>query len=261
MGHFRTENRTALFLETLQRFEMKVNDSAAVSDAPGGFVAGMRAILPLIAAVVPVGLVFGAVSATKGLSTLEATLMSALVFAGGSQFVAMDIWTHPASWTGLGFAALLVNVRHVLLSASLGPKMEAFSGAQKYASMLFLADELWAMAEMRARDTRLKPAWFAGIVVPFYAAWVVSSLVGAVAGAFLGDPAVIGLDFAFPAVFIVLIMNFWQGKRTGAVLIASAIAAIAVKSVVGGAWYIAAGALAGLAVAAVLSTERQEESL
>lgn len=229
---------------------MTVNDSAAGPGAESGFLAGMRAILPLIAAVVPVGLVFGAVSAGKGLSALEATVMSALVFAGGSQFVAMDIWTHPASWAGLGFAALLVNVRHVLLSASLGPKLEAFSGPQKYAAMLFLADEIWAMAEMKARDARLTPAWFAGIVLPFYLAWVLSSLVGAVAGAFLGDPALIGLDFAFPAVFIVLIMNFWQGRRTGAVLLASAIAAIAVKSLAGGAWYIAAGALAGLAVAA-----------
>ncbi|MCX8999048.1 AzlC family ABC transporter permease [Rhizobiaceae bacterium BDR2-2] len=237
---------------------MTVNESAV--RGAEDFVAGMRAILPLIAAVVPVGLVFGAVSATKGLSALEATLMSALVFAGGSQFVAMDIWTHPASWTGLGFAALLVNVRHVLLSASIGQKMQAFSTQQKYAAMLFLADELWAMAEMKARDARLTPAWFAGIVAPFYLAWVVSSLAGAIGGAFLGDPALIGLDFAFPAVFIVLIMNFWQGRRTGAVLFASAIAAISVKSMADGAWYIAAGALAGLAVAAVSGAKKEEAS-
>lgn len=63
----------------------------------GEFLAGMRAIFPLVVAVLPIGLVFGAVAATKGLSPLETTLMSALVFAGGSQFVAMDIWTHPAA--------------------------------------------------------------------------------------------------------------------------------------------------------------------
>lgn len=226
-----------------------------------GFMAGAKAILPLIVAVAPIGLVFGAVSAGKGLSPLEATLMSALVFAGGSQFVAMDIWTHPASWVGLGFAALLVNMRHVLLSASIGSgKMDSFSGPQKYAAMLILSDEIWAMAEMRARETRLTPLWFAGMALPFYAAWVVATLIGALAGALLGDPALIGLDFAFPAVFIVLIMNFWQGRRTGAVLMASAIAAIVVKSMVGGAWYIAAGALAGLAVAAFAGARDGEEA-
>jgi predicted branched-subunit amino acid permease len=68
-------------------------------------------------------------------------------------------------------------------------------------------------------------------------------------GAFLGDPAVIGLDFAFPAVFIVLVMGFWKGPSTGMVLIASALASILVHFLVPGAWYIGAGAAAGLAAA------------
>ncbi len=213
------------------------------------FLGGVRAIFPLIVAVLPIGLVFGAVSATKGLSALETVLMSALVFAGGSQFVAMDIWTHPASWIGVGFAALLVNIRHVLMSASIGTKMQAFPGIRRYVAMLFLADELWAMAEFRAGTTRLTPAWYAGIVAPFYLTWVGSSLAGALLGAFLGDPAVIGLDFAFPAVFIVLVMGFWKAPETGAVLAASGLAAVAVHQFVPGVWYIAAGALAGLAMA------------
>ncbi|QWW68963.1 AzlC family ABC transporter permease [Rhizobium sp. WYJ-E13] len=215
----------------------------------GEFIAGMRTIFPLIVAVLPIGLVFGAVSATEGLSPLETTLMSAFVFAGGSQFVAMDIWTHPASWIGVGFAALLVNIRHVLMSTSIGTKMQSFSSIKRYIAMLFLADELWAMGEFRAGSTRLTPAWYAGIVTPFYLTWVGSSLAGALLGAFLGNPAVIGLDFAFPAVFVVLVMGFWKGQETGAVLAASAVASVAINHFVPGVWYIAAGALAGLATA------------
>lgn len=223
------------------------------------FLGGMRAISPLIAAVIPIGLVFGAVAATKGLSPAEAGLMSALVFAGGSQFVAMDIWIHPASWTGVGFAALLVNIRHVLMSASLGTRMGGFSAPARYLSMLFLADEIWAMAEFRAKVARLTPAWFAGLVAPFYLAWVFSGLAGAALGAFLGDPVVLGLDFAFPAVFIVLVMGFWKGPETGAVLLASGAAAVATLHFVPGVWYIAAGAVAGLAAAMVTGKERDAE--
>ncbi|QFY59616.1 AzlC family ABC transporter permease [Rhizobium grahamii] len=215
----------------------------------GDFLAGARAILPLVVAVIPIGLVFGAVSATKGLSALEATLMSAFVFAGGSQFVAMDIWTHPASWAGVGFAALLVNIRHVLMSASIGTKMQAFPGMRKYAAMLFLSDEIWAISEFRAGVARLTPWWFAGVAAPFYATWVGSTLAGASLGALLGNPAAIGLDFAFPAVFVVLAMGFWKGRETGSVLAASAFAAVLVHHFVPGVWYIAAGALAGLAAA------------
>jgi predicted branched-subunit amino acid permease len=66
----------------------------------------------------------------------------------------------------------------------------------------------------------------------------------------MGDMTVIGLDFAFPAVFIVLLMGFWKGRETGLVLLASAAAAFVTHALVPGAWYIAAGALAGLSVAA-----------
>jgi 4-azaleucine resistance transporter AzlC len=215
------------------------------------FWAGLKTIAPLIVAAMPIGLVFGAVAASKGLSPLEATLMSAMVFAGGSQFVAMDIWTHPASWTALGFAALLVNIRHVLMGASLGRKLQAFSPLQKYLGVLVMADENWAMSEARARRTVLTPAYYAGLAVLFYCNWVAASLVGALLGAFLGDPAAIGLDFAFPAVFIVLVMGFWKGPATGMVLIASAAASILAHHFVPGAWYIAAGAAAGLAAALV----------
>lgn len=222
------------------------------------FVGGMRAMAPLTAAVVPIGLVFGAVAASKGLSSLEATMMSALVFAGGSQFVAMDIWMHPASWGALAFSALLVNVRHVLMGASIGTRMPAFSGPAKYAAMLVLADEIWAMAELRAGQTRLTPAWYAGLAIPFYCVWVLTSLAGSLGAAFLGDPKAIGLDFAFPAVFTVLVMSFWKGRATGAVLAASAAAAVLVHQLLPGVWYIAAGAAAG--VVATLMTGRRREA-
>ncbi|MBO3759677.1 AzlC family ABC transporter permease [Ciceribacter sp. L1K22] len=213
--------------------------------------AGTRAIAPLVVAVVPIGLVFGAVAATEGLSPAEALLMSALVFAGGSQFVAMDIWTHPASVAGLGIAALLVNIRHTLMGVSLGTKLDAFSSSQKIAAMLFMADEIWAVAEFRARAGRLTPLWYFGVVAPFYLAWVLSGFIGALIGALLGDPVVYGLDFVFPAIFIVLVMGCWKGSETGAVLAASAAAALTVNHYVPGVWYILAGALGGLAAATV----------
>jgi 4-azaleucine resistance transporter AzlC len=219
----------------------------------GGFRGGLSLIAPLVAAVLPIGLVFGAVAVGKGLSPLEATLMSALVFAGGSQFVAMDIWTHPASWSALGTAALLINLRHVLMSASLGQRMQAFSPTARRLAMLFLADEVWAMAEARSRRAPLTPDFFAGLAVPFYGAWVASTLGGALLGPFLGDTTVIGLDFAFPAVFVVLVIGFVKGRTSGLILLASAVAAVLVHHWVSGVWYIIAGAAAGLLVAAIAS--------
>jgi 4-azaleucine resistance transporter AzlC len=210
---------------------------------------GVRAILPLLLAAAPIGFVFGAVAAGNGLSPTETLLMSALVFAGGSQFIAMDLWTHPASWAALGFAALLVNLRHILMGASLERSLQQFRPLQKLPALLVMADENWAIAEARARRIVLTPAFYLGLSLPFYLGWIAASVAGALFGALIGDVAVYGLDFAFPAVFIVLLMGFWKGRETGLVLAASAMAALVVHKLVPGAWYIAAGALAGLAAA------------
>ena len=222
------------------------------------FVAGLRAAAPLLVAMVPIGVVFGAVAIGKGLSPLEASLMSLLVFAGGSQFVAMDLWTHPASWSALGFAALLVNLRHVLMSASIAGKLDDFRGWRKYAAMLVLTDESWALSEFRVIANRLTAVFFTGAALSIYIVWNLATLTGALLGSVMGDMSVIGLDFAFPAVFIVLLMGFWKGRETGLVLLASASAACLTHALVPGAWYIAAGALAGLAVAAFGHDEQAE---
>ncbi|WP_137135227.1 AzlC family ABC transporter permease [Rhizobium sp. FKY42] len=221
------------------------------------FSAGIKSILPLVLAALPIGFVFGTVASGNGLSPLETTLMSALVFAGGSQFVAMDLWQHPASWSALGLAALLVNLRHILMGASLARSLGLFRIWQKIPALLVMADENWALAEARANRQALTPAFYLGLALPFYLGWIMASLSGALFGTLLGDLAVYGLDFAFPAVFIVLLMGFWKGRQTGLVLLASASASLAVHTLVPGAWYIAAGALAGLAAA--LMPDRRAE--
>ena len=84
---------------------------------------GLVAILPVVVSVAAYGLLFGTLAAQQGLSPLETFLMSAMVFAGGSQFVALDLWTTPAAIWTLTMAALMVNLRHVLMGASLAPAL------------------------------------------------------------------------------------------------------------------------------------------
>lgn len=226
-------------------------------ERPRELIAGLKAASPLLVAMVPIGMVFGAIAVSKGLSPLEACLMSLFIFAGGAQFVAMDLWTHPASWASLGFAALLVNLRHILMSASIGVKMEGFRPWQRWLSMPVLTDESWALAEFRSTVDTLRPPFFAATALSIYIVWNASTLAGALLGSAMGDTTVIGLDFAFPAVFIVLLMGFWKGRQTGFILLASAAAAFLVHRYIPGAWHIAAGALAGLTVAAFAKDDEE----
>ncbi len=227
--------------------------SNGVSAPAAEWRAGIMAIMPAAIAVVPFGLLLGAAAASKGLSPLEVGLMGGLVFAGSSQFVAVDLWTHPAPWLALGFAALLINLRHVLMSASISSKFGSFAPWQKTLAVFVLADEIWAVAERRALSQPLTPAFYFATGVFLYVNWLVWTVLGTVLGAAMGDPKAMGFDFAFTAIFIGLVVGFWQGRRTGFVIAASAIVAAIVEKAVEGPWYVLAGALAGIAVAAIMA--------
>jgi 4-azaleucine resistance transporter AzlC len=213
---------------------------------------GVAMLLPAAVAVVPFGLILGANAAAKGLSVLEVLLMCALVFAGSAQFVAIDLWTDPAPWAALGFAVLLINLRHVLMGASLASKLGCFGRAGRCVAVFFMADEIWAMAERRALDRPLTPAFYAGAAALLYLNWLLTTGFGAALGALVADPKAYGFDFAFTAIFIGLVAGFWRGRSSLAAVAASAAAAILVNRFVPGAWFVLAGALAGVAAAAVL---------
>src|SRR5262245_58372969 len=225
----------------------------ATHTAGTDFRDGLVAIVPAAVAVVPFGLLLGALAAQKGLSPLEAALMSTFVFAGSSQFVAIDLWREPAPWVLIGLTTLTINARHVMMGASLSRRLDAFTPRQRLVSLFFLADEVWAMAERRAAAGTLSPAFYAGLAAMLYGNWVLWTVSGTLLGAAIKNPAAWGFDFAFAAIFLGLIVGFWQGRGTGLVIAVSAIAAVAIERWLGGVWHILAGAFAGMAAAAILA--------
>ncbi len=213
------------------------------------FLAGAAAILPVLVAASPFGLLLGALGAAKGLSPLEVGLMSGLVFAGGAQFVALDLWRTPAPWLTLGFAVLIVNLRHVLMGASIQRRMGGFPMWGKIAALMVLADEIWAFAEERAARTALTPAYYAGLGVTLYVGWLMFTVGGCLVGALIGDPAAYGFDFAFAATFIGLLAGFRSRPGFVPAVLASIAAAVAVHLAMPGPASIAAGAVAGVSAA------------
>jgi 4-azaleucine resistance transporter AzlC len=233
-------------------------DSAA-SHAPARadeFRAGFADIWPVMVACVPIALLFGALSTAKGLSVGEATLMSILVFAGGAQFAAVELWTYPVPVATLVFSALLINARHILMGASLVRRLGRFSLAQRLFGMHFLTDESWALAERRALRQTLTPAYWFAMAASLPAVWIGSTFLGALLGSLLGDPRSIGADFAFTALFIGLIAGFWRGRATGITVAASGAAAAAVYALAGPPWHVLAGALSGIAAATLAYRSR-----
>ena len=222
-------------------------------DTLAEFRAGALAILPAAVAVVPFGLLLGARAVEKGLSPLETMLMSALVFAGSSQFVAVELWRDPVPWGVILASTLLINSRHVLMGASLTPKMRGFGTPRSLLGLFFLADEVWALAERRAAERGLGPAFHFGLALTLYANWIFWTGLGAFIGALVRNPAAYGFDFAFTAIFIGLLAALWRGPSSGAAIAVSMLVSAGVSLVAAGPWSILAGGLAGTAAGALWS--------
>ena len=236
-----------------------MSDSSSAAPGAGStqasFLAGARDIAPVMVATVPFGMIFGAVAVQEGLSVGEALFMSSAVYAGASQFVALEFWTDPLPvWTIL-LSVLAVNLRHVLYGAALGRKMTHWPAWQRYLGFGLMVDPTFALADLRG-GARLSPAYYFGLSLPIYANWFLSTLIGSIFGALIGNAERIPLDFVVTAYFIFLIVGFRKRSNAAWVVLASAAGSVAAYFLFGSPWHFAGGALAGMALAASLAAPR-----
>jgi len=232
------------------------SDAARPNDQPiafdlAGALAGARRTLPVGASIFAYGLVFGVLARQAGLSPAEAFLMSGLVFAGSSQFVALDLWATPLPIASLVVTTLVVNLRHLLMGAALGPLLGRLPPLKTYGSLFFLNDESWALTMGEQDRGRRNAAFLVGSGVVTWLAWTGATLAGGTLGGALRDPARWGLDFAFTAVFVALVVGLWRGKGDALPWAVAALVAVVVDRLLSGTWHILLGGLAGSLTAAL----------
>jgi 4-azaleucine resistance transporter AzlC len=218
----------------------------------GGFAAGVRDAFVVGLAVGAYGTVLGAIAASKGIGPAELALMSMTVLAGSSQFVAVELWATPVPVAEIVAAVMIVNLRYMLICASLHPLFLGMPVWRKAACVHFVTDENWALTMAAIRQGGGGVAHLVGGGAVIFVFWVGGGLAGLVFGDVLPPPEAIGLDFAVTAVFLCLLRGFWGGARAD--LLPWAVAAgsaIAASLLLPGKWYILAGALSGTAVAAL----------
>ncbi|NML16054.1 AzlC family ABC transporter permease [Azohydromonas caseinilytica] len=214
---------------------------------------GLRASLPVMLGFVPVALVLGAQAAQKGLGAVEVPLLTGLNFAGGSEFTAVRLWTSPPHVLLIVAMSFLVNSRHILMGAALAPYLRHLPWRRAMAALFFMCDESWAMAladAQRRASRRISLAYYLGASAGLYATWVSCTALGAALGPVISDVERYGFDMAFTAVFLVLLRGMWKGLRPCRPWLVSLAVAALTYRLVPGAWYVAAGAVAGLVAAA-----------
>ena len=179
---------------------------------------GVRAALPLALAALLFGAAFGVLALDAGLSHAGAVTMSATTFAGSAQFAAATILDDGGGAAAAIVAALLLNARYVPLSLAVA---SIFPGSRRrrLVESQLIVDESWALA---GRNGRFEYAILAGAGILLYVLWVGGTALGTVVGDLL-DPEAIGLDAAFPALFLALLAPY---LRTRTALLTAAVAAL-----------------------------------
>ncbi|MEM6761578.1 MAG: AzlC family ABC transporter permease [Pseudomonadota bacterium] len=233
------------------------------------FKDGFLTILPLLGAIAPFSVVFGALAAQAGVSVSEATLMSALMYAGASQLVAVDLWSERVPVWLVIVSVIAVNFRHVLYSAALAPIVRRARFWEKVTVFGLMVDPQFALTQARADAGKpFSFAWYLGVALPTYVIWVVLTAVGAAGGRFINEPERLALDMLLPIYFLGLVMGFRRRPRWSFVVLVSAVTALIVSNApafgvswLGPPWHITLGGIAGVLVAALLPPRNQDRFL
>jgi 4-azaleucine resistance transporter AzlC len=244
----------------LQVWPMTASPTASTSDQ---FVLGMRMFVPVAISIAAYGVVWGVLSGQAGMSALEVLLMSGLVFAGASQFVALESWT-PGNLPVLAIVitTAIVNLRMLLMTATLRPLTTHLSPLRAIFSVYLVADENWAMTMSEVSKGRGSLAFLIGSGICSWIAWTGSTLAGRLLGSVIDDPSKYGLDFAFTATFLALLLGMWKQKSDLVPwLVAALTAIVAAKLMPDNNWYIIIGGLCGSLAGAIVETKKGKVSV
>ncbi len=205
--------------------------------------------VPLGFGVFAYGLVFGMLAVQAGMSPAHAQLMSLMVFAGASQLMALELWGPHLPALTIILTTFVVNLRHLLMGAALRDWLVHTSPGKSYFSLFFMTDESWALSVKEMAAGKKDAAFLLGSGLCIYFFWNLATFMGSTMYSrveqYLSDPEVLGLDFAFTAVFIALLTFFWKGKSQLPVWIVAGLAAWITFAVLPGKWYIIFGGIAG----------------
>jgi 4-azaleucine resistance transporter AzlC len=206
-----------------------VENSSITSNHPNRaeFFSGVVNELPLLLGVFPFGMIYGVLALQALLPVAAAQAMSSIIFAGSAQFISTQLLAQGIPLIILVGTIFIVNLRHMLYSASIAPFTRHLSRPWKALLAYFLTDEAYVIAIAHYNeDTPLerKHWYFLGAGVTLWTGWQIATA----AGIFLGAqvPAAWSLDFALALTFIALVVPALKDRPAVAAAIVAGIIAL-----------------------------------
>ena len=170
-------------------------------------ILGLKAIAPLCIGAFPFSFIVGALSIQAGMDVLQSTLWSFTVFAGSAQMVALGLIQNGAGIVVIMFTTFIVNLRHVLYSASLSEHAKEYPLPVRMLMAYGMTDEVYASTITEMRDEKSnRHLFYLGSMFGFWGNWVFANFLGALVGSSFPDIANYGLEFAMVAAFIAIVI-------------------------------------------------------
>ena len=177
---------------------------------PKNYRAGARAALPLALAVTAFGVSYGILARASGMGRVAPVVMSLTTFAGSAQFAVASILAAGGGVSAAIAAAVLLNARYAPIGLSVAPALTGSTLTRLLHAQL-VVDESWAVAHRGGGVFDRGRLIGAGITL--YVGWLLGTILGVAGGEVLGDPERLGLDAAFPALFLSLLVPQVRSRR------------------------------------------------
>ncbi len=223
------------------------------------FWGGVRAQLPILLGTSPFGVIYGILAMEARLPVPIILAMSMIVFAGSSQFIAAELFKTATPGIVIVLTTFVVNLRHMLYSASLAPYVKHLSKAWKYLLAFLLTDEAYAVTVIHYEKNTPEAAqqtnqhwYFLGAGLTLWVSWQISTMVGVVMGAEV--PESWSLDFALPLTFIALVIPVLRDRPAMFAALTAGIVALVMYHLPYNLGLIAA-VLAGIAAGVISETQ------
>lgn len=185
---------------------MQMSDTTPSRALGSVWASALRQTAPVILGYLPVGFAYGVLAQQTGLSPVNTILMSLLVYAGSAQLIAVGLLGAGVSMPAIIATTFVVNLRHLLMSASLAPYLKGWSKRLLSLLTFQLTDEAFAIHATRFANNELGKQETLAINMLAQSAWVLGSVLGVMSSTLISDVKPIGLDFALPAMFIALLV-------------------------------------------------------
>jgi len=218
----------------------------------------MADTLPLAIAVIPWGILTGALAIQVGLTPLQGQLMSLLVFAGAAQLSAMSLISGAASVGAIFGSTFVISARHLLYSITFREYVLLLPLRWRLAIAFVLTDEMFAVSQSHTqRSGAFSPVFAVASGFTFYAVWNLATLIGIIAGDQFGDLDSLGLDFAIAATFIAMTFSELRKIPVLVAVVVSGVLAVLLKPIFSDS-YIVVASLLGMLAAFLADKERSE---